>query len=243
MTDNIQDIREKVKALLRKASDAAASPSEAEGAMRLAQKLMAKYSLSEAELNAVKEEDFCEATWQGRYHKGAYVIHPVDRYCSVIVGKFCGVVPFLRNNGSTVALFGLDADVELAKWMLHAFREQFEHDWEVFKRFQMESKRLLDIKDARKSFAHGFTEAINNRLKDWMFRQSPEGGSGEGALVLRKHDIVAAELERRGIHLAPTGRRGSRGSHDQAAGAGYNAGNAANVGRATAGAGRVLIGR
>lgn len=246
--ENIQDIKAKVRSLLMKAADAVATPAEAEGAMRAAQKLMAKYQVSEKDLGSLTQEDFKEASRTGGIYKSKTYLHPIDRYCSVIVGKFCGVQPWIHNNdeGECMKMLGLEADVELATWMLSAFREQFEADWLKYKRFDMASKRFKDLTAARVSFVHGFARAINDRLQDWLYRDSPKEGSAESdgrALVIKKHDLVQAEMERRGLHLGRGTRRGAVNADTTAAGAGYNSGKAADVGRATAGgAGPIMIG-
>jgi hypothetical protein len=249
--ENIQDIKEKVRALLMKAADAAASPAEAEGAMRAAQKLMAKYQVSEKDLGALSGDDYRFADRVGAKHKTkGWYLHPVDKYCAVTVGKFCGVVPFTSKGDSgelTLRMFGMDSDVELAGWMLTAFKQQFEADWERYKRFQMESKRLIDVREARLSFARGFTSAVCERLEKWMFREvdkSPVGGSDGTSLVIKKRDLAMDELRNRGIILGRASRgHGGRASTDtMAAGAGYNSGAAANVGRATAGTSTIMIG-
>jgi hypothetical protein len=182
--------------------------------------------------------------------KGPYV-HPLNRYCAVAVGKFCGVIPYVRNEGTSdvcMCLFGLEADVELASWMLAAFRQQLEHDWAIHKRFHMETKRLLSIKEARLSFVQGFTTAINKRLSDWEFRSikhsdgtAPSGGDGQ--LVIRKRNMAEDELASRGMHLGRSSHRGARGNDMAASGAGFNSGSRANVGGQAIGGQRIAIGR
>lgn len=248
---DIQTIKERVHSLLMKAADAAASPSEAEGAMRLAQKLMAEYQISKDDMMRVSTDDYRFARREGKRVKDEVIVHPVERYCAVIVGQFCGVIPYIEDK-TTLVLFGLDADVALAEWMLAAFKEQFEHDWLLFKRFQMQSKRLLDLKEARKSFIHGFTKAVRERLEKWLYRkttagQSPERGTGDGTdIAIVKQDSARSELSHRGINLGhSSGRRGDAGSDSFAAGAGYNAGKSASVGGQATGqsAGPIMIGR
>jgi hypothetical protein len=255
MAKDINDIKERIRALLMKAADAAASPAEAEGAMRLAQKLMATYQVAEGDLERVGEDDYTFLTKDGKTVGTKIIIHPIDRYCAMIVGKFCGVVPIektLPNDGGfKLELFGLAADVQLAAWMLDAFIEQFEHDWLLYKRFQMQTKRLLDVKEARKAFIHAFAAAIKVRLSDWLYRkvESPDGGTGrvsaEGtALAIRKLTSAEEELARRGFRLGKTGHKGSSAkgaAAASAAGAGYNSGMAASVGgKATPGGAQTL---
>jgi hypothetical protein len=245
--ENIESIKDRVSALLRKASDSAATEAEAEAAMRLAQKLMAKYQVTEADLdkggNAFKEYDR-ESKWSAK--KNERYLHPIERYCAVIVGRFCGVKPYTAadNDGNLVLrLFGLDSDVELANWMLTAFIQQFETDWEIYKNFQLGTKRLVTIKDARKSFAHGFTQAINKRLEDWMFRKCDNVEQNDGtALVVRKLDLVEQKLRESGVFLSAGRHRGDAGSNSGARSAGFMAGSRAETGRGV-GKSAIAIGR
>lgn len=247
--ENMNDIKERVGALLRKAVDPAATPAEADAAMRLAQKLMEKYQVTEADLDKGGNE-FREAGRTGRKHpkSGEWYLHPVERYCAAIVGRFCGVTPWITTDDGELklVLFGFDADVELANWMLTAFVNQFEADWELYKMRDLGTKRLVTIREARLSFAHGFTQAINKRLEDWMFRdeaKSPEPGTTDGkALVVKKTSLVEQELRNRGMHFTRSSHRGQNGSHAGAAGAGYASGSRAETGRGV-GQSAIMIGR
>lgn len=247
--ENINDIKERVGALLRKAADPACSEAEADGAMRLAQKLMEKYQVTEADL-AVGGNAFKELDRVGTLHKktGEYYLHPVERYCAVIVGRFCAVKPYTVSDEGALKLrlFGLESDVELATWMLTAFVQQFESDWERFKKVELGSKRFVTIKDARLSFARGFCDAVNKRLNDWLYRRendienSPTEGTSN-ALIIKKFDLVEQELRKRGVHLSRANHRGNAGNHEGARGAGYMSGSRAETGRSVGG-GAIMIG-
>lgn len=231
---DINEIKERIRSLLAKATDAGATAEEAHTAMQFARKLMAKYQLDEAAVTAARDGDFRTDTWHyTKDSKGAVIVHPIDRYCSVRVGRFCGVKPYISQSGD-MAVFGFDSDVELFRWMMAAFKKHAEEDWQRFKVFQLGTKRLLDIKDARKSFMHGFAKAVNARLDDWLYRAEYTGDKAEetaNALVIRKLSIVEQKMADMGINLGPTSRKGSMGGNTSAAGAGFNSGNSANVGR------------
>lgn len=245
--ENIGDIKERVSALLRKASDGAATPAEAEAAMRLAQKLMGRYQVTEADLDN-GDGTFKTVDREGRYSpkKGEYYLHPVERYCAAIVGRFCGVEPYTATeNGKLVLhIFGLDSDVELANWMLTSFVQQFEADWLLYKQFKLDTKRLVTIKDARLSFATGFTTAVNERLNDWLFRKSPEEGTADtsNALVIRKLDLVEQKLAEMGLSLSRGRHRRKSGGHGDARSAGFMSGSRAETGRGV-GQSAIAIGR
>jgi Protein of unknown function (DUF2786) len=250
--ENINDVKERVSALLRKASDSAATAAEAEAAMRLAQKLMKKFAVTEADLATASGDDFKEAVMAGRYHakSNTYYLHPVQRYCAVVVGKFCGVTPYTSSDEEghlCLKMFGFESDVELATWMLSSFVLQCENDWEAFKAYELGTRRLLTIKEARLTFTKKFADAVNDRLSKWLYREeySPEQGTTstgtDVALLGKKLATVEAELEKRVGRLGRGTHRGKSGNHGAAAAAGYAAGSRAETGRGVGG-GRIAIG-
>lgn len=236
--DGVSQIKQKVVALLRKASDSAATAAEAEGAMAAARKLMAKFSLTEDEVNAATEESYVDrALAPKRTRKGEVYIDPVMRYCSRTVAEFCGVFAYTRVADQHMMWSGLESDVDLALCMIDAFQQQMEHDWEIFKRHELGTNRLVVITDARRSFVHGFTRGVVMRLQDWMYRTPPEGELVDttNALVIKKSELARSRLEKQGMAFGSSGHRGNSGNHNGAAGAGLNAAKAAAMGRGVGG--------
>lgn len=243
-TDNKQ-IKEKISALLRKASDGSATAAEAEGAMLAARKLMDRYSLSEAEVNAATEDSYVDRNIAPKKtRKGETYVDPVLRYTARTVAEFCGCFVYVDRSQNAV-FSGLESDVDLAVLMVEAFQFQMAHDWEVFKRHELGTKRFVDITDARRSFVTGFTRGVTKRLGDWMYRTPPEGEkqTASTALVIKKHELARARLEARGMSFGSTSQRNAiRGGNSMAAGAGMNAANSANVGRAVGGGVKMIGG-
>lgn len=246
------EARAKIQALLMKAADSAASEAERDGAMTMAKKLMAKYDVTQADIDRATADSFVNVVRPGKKTKdNRPYIHPVERYCSVVIGKFCGVKPYLSNgNGKMgLAFFGFESDVDLAQCMVDAFIDQFEADWTAYKRYDMKSKRFKDLTEARLAFSQGFTSAVNERFTDWMYRNepnSPNRGTGDGrALVIKKMEVIEAAMKEVGLYLGKARSGGGRRSNDsEAAGAGYNAGKSADMGRgmAASAAGIKMIG-
>ncbi len=242
--DGVSHIKEKVMALLRKAADGAATPAEAEGAMAAARKLMAKHSLSEDEVTASTADDYVDVTVCPKTTRtGMAYVDPVVRYCARTVAEFCGCVVYVKTDLSVI-WSGLASDVDMAQWMVEAFRDQLEHDWLIFKRHDLGTKRMKDITDARVSFVHGFTRAIAARLSDWMYRTPLTGETPDTstALVVKKANLALARLAGMGMHLGGSvGHRGAQGCNAAAAGAGHNAGAAASMGRGMGNTGAVRM--
>lgn len=250
--ENERQIKERIKSLLAKASDTGASEEEAASAMAMARKLMEKFSLSEEDLKTVTADAFKRYTINGKKvvkpkQGPLWGFHIVDKYTAKALSEFCGIKAYYEDlpEGRVIHYFGLESDVEFALWLRQALIQQFESDWETFKRFKLGSRRLLDIKDARKSFGHGFARAVNDRVSKWLSEENKDRAKNatQGtALVVSKKKAVESELASQGIHLSPVRRAGDAGSNRDASGAGYNSGSAASMGRGVGGSGRIMIG-
>jgi len=232
-------IKERVMQLLNKAADPAASEAEAAACLTKAKKLMDAHGLSEEEIKNATADDFREVHYDCRMSKRGPIIHPVDRYCSKAVGRFCGTVAYFHrdpDDSMCVIYFGLDSDTSLAEWMRASLMKQFDHDWQIYVNLQRKDKRLTSIPALRTAFAKGFAKAFNDRIDDWMYRASGnEDKTTDTALTFHKTDVVMQELANRGIVLGATiasaGRTAKVNAAD-AAGAGYNSGKTAAVGHA-----------
>lgn len=239
---DINKIKERVQALLAKAMDAASSENEATAAYEAAQKLMSKYRLSQADLDAVGENDFKSYDVDGKPMKSGkgYVYHPVDKYLGTTIAQFTGTRFYFYHNRAHCKFFGLIEDVEFVSWMRQALIAHFDKGWADYKDFGRKNKRIKDLGAERQSFSVGFADAIKDRLDNWMFRTTDD--DTEFALTCKRADIVTDELARRGVRLGTMGPRRSLGISTQAAGAGRVVGDSATLGRGVGSGGRVMLG-
>jgi len=243
---SIDKIRAKVLALLAKASDQAASESEAAACMAMARKLMEQYSISENDLKNVTSDSFREASWKVKQTRHGNAPHPVDLKLGGIIAKFCGCRAWLHNNSDgsqEVKFFGLEADVALAEWLRLTLVTTFDENWETYKKVQRDTRRLKTLPQARQSFTIGFADAIAGRLEKWMLPEKPDSveAKEKNALVVKKYDLVTEELAKRGIKLKVR-RSANVGAFDSGAfGAGGVAGNSATVGRGVGNGGTLLL--
>lgn len=228
---DMDKVKERVMALLAKAADPACSEDEAEAAMSMARKIMDKHGLSEAECEKATGDDFVMRSWDGRETKKGWVFHPVDRLLGGLIARFAGVRMFYStepmSDRKTAKFFGLESDVALAEWMRAAMITQFDRDWSNYLHIDRKNKALSRVKDARISFSMGYRDAIYERFNNWFYRAEAKGGAG--ALVFKKQDLITDELARRGIHLRNSNYAGPTVRDGLAAGAGYNAGKAAQL--------------
>jgi hypothetical protein len=235
----MKSVEDKIRSLMAKATDPAASEAEAETAMAMAKKLLAKFDLTEEDVKARGEDAFVFSRHSGRRTKYGTAFHPVDKYLGGYIALFCGCRSWISRKGDgddvadDVVYFGVDSDVEFAMYLRGAWMRHFDIQWEIF---SQDARRLKDRAAARQSFSIGFAREMRDRLDRWDMRKDvTTSGDTSRALVAKRMDIVQAEMERRGIKLGHGKRIKSYGDHMTAAGAGVNAARSASVGRGVGG--------
>ena len=230
---------QKIASLMAKATDPVATPAEAETAMLMARKLMAKFDITEEDIKKLGAAAFVEDTYMCRKTKsGAVILHPIDRYCGTLIADFCGckVWRSMSDDGvPRVKYMGVDADAEFARYLRAAWIKHFDFNWEMFVQGH---RRLADMAAARVAFSQSFASAMRDRLDGWQ-QKAPVG---QTALVVKRADLVTAEMAKRGLHLSKSTVKGKSANHGAGAGAGYQAGRSASVGAGVAaGAGNVRL--
>lgn len=247
---DIRKIKEKLDALLKRARDNGSSEAEVAACMARAEKIMAEYGLSESDLDDVTSESFRD--YRVEVPQGRQKHCPVVRYCAAMVGKLTCVTFYVDNANSPnagdkadIVAVGLDADVEYAMWLLSSLRTFMDDQWVSYRDWQLEACTRQELKAERIGFIRGYCRKVCDRVREMVdvYEREHAGGVGTGTnLIVRKTDLVNAELDRRGIHLgrgrAMTGR-GYGSEHGAQAGA--QAGNSASLGRGV-GQGRAAIG-
>jgi hypothetical protein len=227
-----KSIEERIRDLMAKATDPACSGPESEAAMQLAQKLMSKHDLTEADIKAKGADAFVEWTEKARMTKHGAVFHPVDRYLGHYIAKFVGCRRWNNRNDPasvTASYFGLSADIEFALHLRDAWKVHFDRAWDIYK---SDNRRLRDMARARQSFSLAFAHGMKDRLEGWTAAQRGDAQEAGGtALVVQRSELVEAEMDRRGISLGTGKRATNLGADNAAAGAGLMAAKSAGVGR------------
>jgi len=166
---------------------------------------MAEYGLSESDLDEVTTDSFRD--YEINVPEGRNKHCPVVRYCAPYVGKLTSVTFYINNkyhDKCPIIAVGLDADVEYAMWLLTSLRQFMDDQWLTYRDFQLEACTRDELKAERVGFIRGYTRRVNERIQDMIskYKASVNGGMGKGTdLIVRKQDLVKAELERRGINL------------------------------------------
>jgi hypothetical protein len=244
MTD-MTKIKSRLAALLSRARDAGSSDAEIAACMERAEKIMADYGVTEADLADLGADDYRAYTFT--LSEGMTRHCPVVRYVGPVVFRFTGCVGYIgktdnRGQAVEIELFGIDSDVEYATWLLASLRAFMDDQWRDYKKYQLGACNRKELTAERIGFVQGFCKTAASRIRAMITRD--EGGVGTGtALVVQKRDLSMAQLKAKGIDLGGRGHSlggNGRGSHTGAM-AGAQAGNAANIGRGV-GQNRMAIG-
>lgn len=231
-----KSVEEKIRNLMAKATDPASSEAEAQTAMTMARKLMDKYDITEDDIKARGEDAFVYAFGAGKTTKFGLVLHPVDKYLGRFIAEFCGCKCWINRKEERMVYFGVDSDVEFAMHLRAAWIKHFDFNWAIYSE---DHRRIRDRATVRQSYSVGFAEEMEKRLKKWQ--GANEGGAAtSNALVVKRLDIVTAEMARRGIHLGKGKASKSYGFDHAAAGAGVNAARSASVGKGVGGGARQI---
>jgi hypothetical protein len=244
MTD-MTKIKSRLAALLSRARDAGSSDAEIAACMERAEKIMADYGVTEADLADLGADDY--RTYTFTLPEGMTRHCPVVRYVGPVVFRFTGCVGYIGktdNKGQPIEieLFGIDSDVEYAAWLLASLRSFMDDQWRDYKRYQLGACNRTELTAERIGFVQGFCKTAADRIRAMTTRDG--GGAGTGtALVVQKRDLSMAQLKANGVDLSGSKHNltgTGRGSHTGAM-AGAQAGNAANIGRGV-GQNRMAIG-
>lgn len=224
------DIISKIAALRAKIPENGATEEEAMAALAIAEKLMEKHGVTEADLKSV---EFKRDMRQGSFTQRQKAVHPSQKYCAVTIGKFCDVklwTSFVERNKKHLEMFGLINDVEMAEFLLGLIHDSMDRGWKEF--------LANNPKDTRSrhtqywSFMMGFAERVNERIRELMEARKAQVDSTGNDLVEVKMALVEQGMESMlpDIKLRKTNSRSIRANMD-AYGQGQAAGDKVNLSR------------
>ena len=242
MTDTEKRAKDlgRIKALFAKATDPASSESESRAAMELANKLMGRSSITQADVDNAGDDEFgtIDKPLNTSAKSGKTLLHPVIRYLATNIGNYAGCKIFLLqdHDATKVRYFGFTADVEFAKIIIDRLTEHFDEGWNTYKAVNTILRR--DLYDERVSYSIAFARAFINRIDGWSTNNQTKkheilAEATEQALVAQRSDLITDKLRERGIILDCTDSRvGGKQfkANARASGAGHMQGNSASVG-------------
>ncbi|MFI7396269.1 DUF2786 domain-containing protein [Streptomyces tendae] len=235
MTQETNPQLAKVRALLAKAEDPAASREEAEAYFAKAAELMAKYGIEQAMLADANPGTDRPAD-RVIHVEGNYVVDRINLLHSILRPLNLQGIRLRGANGRLAAevhVFGYEADIQRAEMLFTSLLLQAFNGMRHGRPMRGES-----VTAYRKTWLMGFSRAVENRLEAAEARardEAMDGARGRSAeLVLADRASVVLASYRQAYPRAQKVTRSLAGS---GFGAGERAGNAADLGGARVGSG------
>lgn len=227
---------ELIRQLLAKAEST--TPEEAEALTEHAERLMVKYGIEQAMLDAKKPEKDGEKIVQETVDfTGAFRLEWLQlghRVCWGL-GSLKTLKTTYKNKWARLYIIGYASDVARAKMLIESLKAQCQvavRAWWKQNKGDYVFYSSYDQEAARRSFANGFAIGAGKRIHDNRLRVVEEAGTGtELVLVSREQKVNDF------FNSIPRGRDRSRGGKwdELAQGHGFTAGQNANTGEKTVG--------
>lgn len=184
---NINKIREKIAALLKKNTENGASEAEAHAAMNHAAKLMKEHGVTMSDIKNRTEAatDFAKK-W---VNEGEKNLSAFDKLVVTSIAKYTDTKVWndkTTKRMSKLIFFGYRVDVELAEYIREVCNQALDHEWRMFARTVPAGARAK----ARKSFQAGMAIRLKERLNKLKEENSVKEDSR--ALVVIKNQLVEA---------------------------------------------------
>lgn len=232
MTQNIElaKVKAKIRALVAKTTDNGASEAEAMSAMTKVGELLETFNLSMGDISEVREET-CETGDFPTYSKHAGIASDV----AVAVAAFTNTKAWLTReiNGVVIKFFGVETDVELAKYITSVITSCFEGEYKTFKESETYKNYSGHRRVLNTDFRRGFAGRINDRLYELKANATKEysNNTGTALVVVEKDKYVQEEFEKLNMRLRKTYRQTRYVRSGGAYSAGASAGNKVNLNR------------
>lgn len=199
---NIDKIRAKISALLKKTEANGASESEAAAAMAIASKLMAEHGVT---MSDIKENTAAARDFSKRHvNKGAKNLSVVDKFVATAIATYTdtkvwnskgfdgfkmGKTKMKAKYSSNLMFYGYSVDVELAEYIYKICDSAVETEWKKFSRTVPAGSRAK----ARVTFQLGMALRLRDRLLEMKTTNIQE--SNGTALVVLKKQLVETSFK------------------------------------------------
>jgi hypothetical protein len=215
---------EKIAALRAKIPANGATEHEALAALQLADKLMQKHNITEADLNKV---EFSRDMREGEFTQKQKTVHPSQKYCGNTIGTFCGVKLWtqrLTRTKQNVHMFGMIGDVAMAEFLMSLIHNSMDRGWKEFLATNSKKEGVTRHTEYW-SFMIGFANTINEKLNDLIKQRETHVSSDGTDLIIIKMSLVEDGMESMlpSVKLKRSTRRGtilSQGAYGQGQAAG-----------------------
>lgn len=202
------NIQEKIIQLRKIVPENGAMEAEAIAALEMAAKLMAKYGVTEEELRGV---EFKRDMKSGTYRDGIKNQDAASKLCGMTISAFCEVKCWWDIGTSSLKFFGLNADVEMAEFLIALVSGSMKRSWKDYLAAG-DYNRSVSHHKRYWSFHYGFAERINSKLRELIDARSPRDKSTGTDLIIMKNDLVERAMSEMlpDLNLKRTKRRGTK---------------------------------
>jgi hypothetical protein len=237
-TERREALLRKVRGLLAKAEDPAATPAEAEVFSAKAEELMAKYAIDAALIDA--RSDTREQPEARRFDiDGSYPLPKATLWSCIATAHRCKVVRHRGGRKQAVTVVGYPSDIDVVELLYTSLSLQAANAMIAASRERpwMDS---AETRSFRTSFLYGFASTVQRRLEEIRRRAEAQSTEPGTALVLRDR---TADVEAKFADMFP-GLRSARSTVGNGAGfrAGGAAGQRADLNQTRVGGRRTAIG-
>lgn len=223
-----QEIISKIQKLMNTAADEAATPHEADVAMRLAQRLMHTHRITDADierasvdaahkLGEIRAEDIVVDVLGPRQRRQ-------DGWLAQAVGQVCGVGVYQAHNSpKAVTAYGLPADIAVARELFLAIREEAMRACRAWTK----PRGFTAASTQGKSFLDGFAiklleraKATKQKMLESTAEVRVENSTGTLALMVVERSLVKAvddALAKKRAQIGIVRMRASRVNRDESA--------------------------
>jgi hypothetical protein len=197
---NIDKIRTKIAALLKKTEANGASEAEAASAMAIAHKLMVEHSVTLAD---IKENNAAARDFTKRHaNPGSKNLSVVDKFVAVAIASYTdtkvwnskgfdgfkmGKKKVKTKFTSNLMFYGYSVDVELAEYIYKICDAAVDMEWKKFSRTVEQGSRAK----ARVTFQLGMSLRLRDRLLE-MKQTNTEVSNGNDLVVLKRQLVETA---------------------------------------------------
>lgn len=188
--DNLEKVREKISALLKKNTENGASEAEANAAMMYAQKLMEQYGVT---LKDLKENTTSNDFVHRRANAGDKNVDAIDKLLCNAIAFYTDTKVWIHSevkHENMIVFLGYSIDVELALYIREVCKRAIETEWGIFSSALPKGSRAKD----RKPFIIGMAIRLSKRLKELKQENIIKTSGTE--LVVLKTDLVIQEFSR-----------------------------------------------
>lgn len=188
------DIKEKIAQLRKVVTENGATEAEMLTALSIADKLMKKHGISEADL---KNVEYARDMKEGSFTQKQKAIHPSQKFCAVTIGRFCSVriwQSWMTQKKQHISMFGFNGDVEMAEFLMELIHNAMDRGW---KEFLAENGPDPSVSRHTQywNYMMAFGDRINERLRELMEDDEIVADSTGSDLIATKDAIVDAGLE------------------------------------------------